>query len=322
MRSRSAPHRLRSPPRPAAAARPRTDARRRAPPRGARRRPTRRSPPSHRRRAAAPARCTRACPGTSPTAVSVSASSNWARPKSSSRIEIVAASSTSTFDGFTSRWTIPSGAHARAHRGSAPRPRRRRGRRACPLRSASRIVRPWHVLVGDVDVAAVAAEVVGADAALVTEPRRSLHLPGRARRALALAGDDLERDLEPGALVAREPDRAGPAATERTEGPVAVEDELGCGKGVRGARHGHRLFAAAGDRPSGPRAWRSTRRASPDGSSTRELARRRHPRFRLLRRRRNPRGAQGADRPVRTARPSGGGGGGPRRPQLAGAARG
>ena len=109
------------------------------------------------------------------------------------------------------------------------------------------------VLVGDVDVAAVAAEVVGADAALVPEPRRRLHLARRPRGALALARDDLERDLEAGALVPGEPDGAGAAAAERPEGPVAVEDEVGGGKGVRGARHGHRLFAAAGDRPSGPK---------------------------------------------------------------------
>ena len=46
-------------------------------------------------------------PGTSPTAVSVSASSNCARPKSRTRIEIGSLSSTSTFEGLTSRWTIP-----------------------------------------------------------------------------------------------------------------------------------------------------------------------------------------------------------------------
>ena len=46
-------------------------------------------------------------PGTSPTAVSVSASSNWASPKSSTRADSASPSSTRTFDGFTSRWTIP-----------------------------------------------------------------------------------------------------------------------------------------------------------------------------------------------------------------------
>ena len=46
-------------------------------------------------------------PGTSPTAVSVSASSNCARPKSSTRTETLSSAARSTFDGLTSRWTIP-----------------------------------------------------------------------------------------------------------------------------------------------------------------------------------------------------------------------
>ena len=46
-------------------------------------------------------------PGTSPTAVRVSASSNCARPKSSRRTAMSSPSSTSTLDGFTSRCTIP-----------------------------------------------------------------------------------------------------------------------------------------------------------------------------------------------------------------------
>ena len=112
---------------------------------------------------------------------------------------------------------------------------------------------PLDVLVGDVDVPAVAPEVVGADAPLVAEPRRGLHLPRRPGSALALARDDLQRDLETRPLVPREPDGARAAATEGPEGPVAVEDEVGSGKGVRGTRHGPGLFAVAGDRPSGPK---------------------------------------------------------------------
>ncbi len=107
------------------------------------------------------------------------------------------------------------------------------------------------VLVGDVDVAAVTAEVVGADASLMAKPRRCFHLPCRPGSPLALARDDLQGDLETGSLVPREPDRSGPAAAERPEGPVAVENEVGSGKGVRGTRHGPGLFAVAGDRPSG-----------------------------------------------------------------------
>ena len=107
-------------------------------------------------------------PGTSPTAVSVSASSNWASPKSSNLIEIVGAASTSTFDGFTSRWTIPMRVRARARRASA----RRLDRVAvAELPAAQRLPQraALYVLVRDVDVAAVAAEVVGANAALVAQ---------------------------------------------------------------------------------------------------------------------------------------------------------
>ena len=74
------------------------------------------------------------------------------------------------------------------------------------------------VLVGDVDVTVVAAEPVGADAALVPQARRRLHLPHRTCGALPLARDDLERDLEPRALVAGQPDGARSAATERASG--------------------------------------------------------------------------------------------------------
>ena len=61
------------------------------------------------------------------------------------------------------------------------------------------------VLVGDVDVAGVAAEVVGAHTALVPQPRGGLHLPARPGGALPFARDDLERDLEARALVVGEP---------------------------------------------------------------------------------------------------------------------
>ena len=82
------------------------------------------------------------------------------------------------------------------------------------------------VLVGDVDVAGVGAEAVRAQAALVPEPRGRLGLAFGAVRGLALTRDDLERDVEPVPLVAREPDRAGTAAAERAQRAVAVEDEL------------------------------------------------------------------------------------------------
>ena len=88
---------------------------------------------------------------------------------------------------------------------------------------------PADVLVRDVDVSLVTREVVGAHASLVAKSGRRLHLPHRARGALALARDDLQRDVEPGALVAREPHRARAATTERPKRSVAVEDERAVG---------------------------------------------------------------------------------------------
>jgi len=67
--------------------------------------------------------------------------------------------------------------------------------------------RPGHVLVGDVDVVAVARERVGAQTVRVAELRRRARLALGPRAGLALACHDLERDVEPVALVAGEPDR-------------------------------------------------------------------------------------------------------------------
>ena len=94
-----------------------------------------------------------------------------------------------------------------------------------------------HVLVGDVDVARVVSDVVGAHAPLVPQPLRGERLALGAGGSLPLAGDDLERDVEPRLLVAGEPDRAVSSAAEGADRAVAPEDELseGC-KGKR--RHG------------------------------------------------------------------------------------
>ena len=81
------------------------------------------------------------------------------------------------------------------------------------------------VFVRDVDMAAVAAEVVRPHAALVTQTGGGLHLTGRSRRALPLARHDLQRDVEACLLVARQPDRARAAASERLERAIPVEDE-------------------------------------------------------------------------------------------------
>src|SRR5918994_1591622 len=131
-------------------------------------------------------------PGTSPTAVSVSAPSNWASPKSRSRTATSSRSSSRMFAGFTSRWTI-----------------------------AAR-----YVLVRDVDVARVVADVVRTDTSVVTEAAGGERLALGTRCGLAFARDDLQSDVEAVLLVEREPDRARTSGSERSHGPVAPEHEL------------------------------------------------------------------------------------------------
>ena len=101
-----------------------------------------------------------------------------------------------------------------------------------------------HVLVRDVDVARVAVEAVGAQAALVAQARRRERLALRARGRLALARDDLERHVEAVLLVAREPDRARAAAAERAQGPVALGDELARGQRNCWFCHGLLVFGS------------------------------------------------------------------------------
>ena len=92
------------------------------------------------------------------------------------------------------------------------------------------------VLVCDVDVSGVGAEVVGAHAAGVAESRCRLGLAGSACLAFPLAADDLERHIEARPLVAGQPDRTRRAATQRPQRPVPAQDqaELGC---MRMRRH-------------------------------------------------------------------------------------
>ena len=101
-------------------------------------------------------------------------------------------------------------------------------RRASPRAACAR-----HVLVGDVDVPLVAREGVGPQAARMAQAGGRLGLALRARAGLALARDDLQGDLEPVRLVAREPDRARAAAPERAQRPVAAEDESGAQQRAR-----------------------------------------------------------------------------------------
>jgi hypothetical protein len=82
------------------------------------------------------------------------------------------------------------------------------------------------VFVGDVDVARVGAEAVRAEAALVPQPGRRLRLALGAMPGLPFAWDDLQRHVEAGLLVAREPDRARCAAAQRPQRAIPVEDEL------------------------------------------------------------------------------------------------
>jgi hypothetical protein len=60
----------------------------------------------------------------------------------------------------------------------------------------------------------------------VPESGRGRCLTLCARGRLALAGDDLERDVEAAALVPREPDVTHSARTQGPQGPVAAQDEL------------------------------------------------------------------------------------------------
>ena len=93
-----------------------------------------------------------------------------------------------------------------------------------------------YVLVRDVHVPGVAAEVVGANAPRMAQTGCSFGFAGRAGLSFPLAGDDLERDVESGPLVACQPDRAGGAATERPQWAITVEDQAElCG--VSGRRH-------------------------------------------------------------------------------------
>src|SRR6266550_9288797 len=85
-------------------------------------------------------------------------------------------------------------------------------------------------LVRDVDVPRVAAEPVRAQAGGMAQLRGRLGLALGPHGRLALARDDLQRDVEARPLVAGEPHRARAAAAERPQGPVAVEDELDAGE--------------------------------------------------------------------------------------------
>ena len=81
-------------------------------------------------------------PGTSPTAVRVSAPSNCARPKSSSRAAIPSPCSSRMFDGFTSRCTIPVRWACASASSTWAATSTQSVSRSSSIRSASRSVRP------------------------------------------------------------------------------------------------------------------------------------------------------------------------------------
>ena len=159
----------------------------------------------------------------------------WARPKSRSAHGRRACPSASrTFAGLTSRWTIPR-ACACASASSiwrAASTARAVVELAAPHRLAQRLA--GDVLVGDVDVLGVAARSRSARRQRWWRSRAAASASRSARdAALPSRGDDLQRDVEARLLVAREPDRAGAAAAERPQRPVAAEDELALEDGGR-----------------------------------------------------------------------------------------
>ena len=185
-------------------------------------------------------------PGTSPVAVSDSSSASWARPKSSSRTEISSPSATRMLEGLTSRWTTPRLCAWASASSTCAAASTAAASFSSPARSACAHGLAGDVLVGDVDVAAVALERVGAQTVLVAQARSCKRLALGSRRGLALARDDLQRDVEAVALVAGEPDRARAAAAERPERPVAVDDELACGERQGRLGHDPQFFARFG----------------------------------------------------------------------------
>ncbi len=176
-------------------------------------------------------------PGTSPTAVSVSAPSNWARPKSSSRTEIPVA----VLEQDVRRLDVSvDDASSVCMRERVENLRRdldrfeiRDGVRAESLANGA----TGDVLVGDVDVPGVVTDVVRPHAALVAQTPCRERLTLGSSGGLSLARNDLERDVEARHLVLRKPDGAVPSASEGAYGPVAVEDQLPGGKGMCERRH-------------------------------------------------------------------------------------
>ncbi len=101
-----------------------------------------------------------------------------------------------------------------------------------------------HVLVGDVHVARIPSEPVGALTGRMAQPGSGLRLAFGTRRSLALPRDDLQRDVEAVALVPGQPDGARAAAAKRPQRAVAAQHELALDQGWRCI--GHRLSRVGG----------------------------------------------------------------------------
>ena len=135
-------------------------------------------------------------------------------------------SASSTFDGFTSRWTIPRRCACASASSSCTATSTALA--VADLAGVQRLAQraAGDVLVGDVDVAAVARERVDPLAARVAQRGGGLRLALGAHGRLALARDHLQRDVEAALFVAREPDVTHPARAQRPERSVTSEDEL------------------------------------------------------------------------------------------------
>ena len=105
----------------------------------------------------------------------------------------------------------------------------------CAQRLPKRLARD--VLVRDIEVLGVRFEPVGAQAVRVAQFRRRLGLALGPGRRPTLPGDDLQRELLAGDLVAHEPHRPGAAASEWAQGPIPVQDEAVRVDGFDGTRH-------------------------------------------------------------------------------------
>ena len=213
---------------------------------------------------------------------------------------------------MTSRWTMPCACAWARPSSTCAAASSAAASSSSPARIASRSVRPGDVLVDDVDVAARRARAraragsAGAGAGRPAAASRSAREP-----AVALARDDLERDLAAGLDLAREPDRARAAAAERPHRQVAVQDQAARRSTAAAVRDIHTDQFGADRRNSSARRTtalppRTSTTVDPGlaGPGQHERVRLRH-RVRLLRRRGDGREPASVERP-RSQRPPGG----------------